>query len=106
MDRSRSNLRSVLIVLSDGKPFDERIGINSHRFTQEAPYEKDRAVEDTAREIRALRREGVAVLGVFTGLEEDLSAARRIYGQQFAYVKQVERFADTVALFLQEQLLS
>lgn len=94
----------VLIVLTDGKPNDARAGFNASRNAQGVQYKGERAVRDTARAVRRLRERNISVLGVFTGEEEDLDAARLIYGHSFAYIKQTERFADIVGLFLKEEI--
>nr|WP_072514390.1 hypothetical protein [Ndongobacter massiliensis] len=96
--------RHALIVLSDGKPFDERSRVNTKRNQKEKKYSGDFAVDDTAREVRALRQQGIAVLGIFTGEEEDVEAAKRIYGNTFVYAKKAERFADIVTTFLREEI--
>lgn len=100
----KEHAKNVLIMLSDGKPHDKRSsqGKQGGRVNQ---YTDLFAVKDTAEEIRRLRQDNVAVLGVFTGLEEDLDAAKIIYGSQFAYVKQLERFSEIVANFLKEEIL-
>lgn len=100
----RSDSRNVLIVLSDGKPFDERIQINAQADASRKKYSGDFAVEDAARELRVLRRDGIGILGVFTGSADAVEDAQRIYGNSFAYVKRVERFAEIVAHFLRTEL--
>ncbi len=96
--------KNVLIMLSDGKPHDKRSS-QGKQGGRSAQYTDLFAVRDTAEEIRQLRQDNIAVLGVFTGLEEDMNAAKTIYGSQFAYVKQIERFSEIVANFLKEEIL-
>lgn len=100
----KPNDHSVLIVLTDGKPNDVRAGINAAVNPSAHEYTGNLAIRDTARAVRKLRERGVSVLGVFTGEEEDRDAARLIYGHSFAYIKQTERFADVVGLFLKEEI--
>lgn len=96
--------RRILIVLSDGKPFDERAKVNTRRNNKKDGYSGDQAIDDAAAEIRRLRLDGIPTLGVFTGEEEDVEAAKRIYGVSFAYVRDVERFAEIVSTFLREEI--
>lgn len=96
--------KNVIIVLSDGKPNDERNGINTKRFLTKNQYTGDLAIDDTAHEVRNLRQEGIPVLGVFTGEENDLPAAQRIYGTNLAYIKKLERFSEIVSSFLEDEL--
>ena len=58
------------------------------------------AVKDTAFEIRKLRGEGVCVLGVFTGKEQDLSAEKKIFGKDFAYIRDIRNFSRVVSTYL------
>lgn len=102
--KDRPKARHALIVLSDGKPFDERAGVNTRRFDKSGSYSGERAIDDAARAVRRIRQEGSAVLGVFTGEEVDLPAAHRIYGHSFVYVKKTERFADIVSTFLRAEI--
>lgn len=104
IDKDAPGERHALIVLSDGKPFDERSRVNTARNRKEKKYSGDFAVDDTAREVRVLRQHGIAVLGIFTGEEEDVEAAKRIYGNTFVYTKKAERFADIVTTFLREEI--
>jgi hypothetical protein len=41
---------------------------------------------------------------VFTGADEDVSAARLIYGRDFARILSLEQLADTVGKLLQNQI--
>ena len=102
--QKKPGCRNVLIVLSDGKPYDQRIALNNESFQQFQQYEEDFAILDTAREVERLRRQGIAVFGLFTGEEKDLRAAQRIYGTGFAYIRTPERFAALVAQVLEEEL--
>ena len=60
------------------------------------------AVRDTAIEVRRARQQGIMVLGVFTGKERDLPAEKLIYGKDFAYIKDINRFADLVIKYLKQ----
>ena len=47
---------------------------------------------------------GVAVLGVFMGEEQDLAAERKIFGKDFAYIRNIGNFANVVGTYLRKQL--
>ena len=68
------------------------------------PYSGDYAVRDTAAEVRKVRAMGISVLGVFAGEEQDLQAERRIFGRDFAYIRDIMNFSNVVGLYLQKQL--
>ena len=70
----------------------------------EAVYTGDYAVKDTASEVRRLRSQGISVLGVFAGEEQDLQAERKIFGKDFAYIRELSTFAHVVGRYLRKQL--
>ncbi|MDO5301853.1 MAG: hypothetical protein Q4E76_05095 [Tissierellia bacterium] len=90
----------VLIVLSDGRPNDH-ISVGRHAHAAQ-DYEGELAVEDSAREIEKLRLSGVATLGVFTGKEEDLSQEKIIFGNDFLYTRDRNRFSTLVGRYLKD----
>ena len=44
------------------------------------------------------------VLGVFAGKEQDLQAEKRIFGKDFAYIKDIRNFSNVVGQYLQKLL--
>ena len=100
--RERPEENKVLIVLSDGRPND--IIVNRPNSKNPAPYAGDYAVRDTASEVRKVRAEGISVLGVFAGEEQDLQAERRIFGRDFAYIRNIMNFSGVEGLYLKRQL--
>lgn len=101
LEREEEN--KILIILSDGKPNDVKIGKDRSRSLRgEASYKGVVGVKDTALEIRKARKQGILVLGVFTGKESDLEAEKIIYGKDFIYTKNIERFSDVVATYLKK----
>ena len=73
--------------------------------TEKEPYCLDFALRDTAGEIRRLRNRRIAVLGVFAGEEEDLSAEKKIFGKDFAYIRDLSNFANVVGRYLKKQIV-
>ena len=51
-----------------------------------------------------MRGATVSVLCVFTGKDDDVENAKTIYGQDFARIKNVDQFADTVGGLIQRQI--
>ncbi|MDO5713123.1 MAG: hypothetical protein Q4Q07_01705 [Tissierellia bacterium] len=91
----------ILIVLNDGKPNDKvNIGMVGEPGVNGINYEGQEALMDTAKEVLQCRLKGLSVLGVFTGEEEDVSNQQFIYGTDFAYITDLERFSPTVGMFL------
>ncbi|MGL5348659.1 MAG: nitric oxide reductase activation-like protein [Peptostreptococcaceae bacterium] len=101
LDRDEEN--KILIVLSDGRPNDVKIGKDRERTIRgEMSYRGVAGVKDTANEVRKARQKGILVLGVFTGKENDLEVERLIYGKDFIYTKEIERFSDIVSMYLKK----
>ncbi|SNT28175.1 Cobalamin biosynthesis protein CobT VWA domain-containing protein [Anaerovirgula multivorans] len=98
---NRSEENKILIVLSDGKPNDVKISKDSIRTIRgEAFYKGMTAIKDTALEVRKARKNGILLFGVFTGKEEELQAEKLIYGKDFVYTRNIEKFSDIVGTYL------
>lgn len=89
----------------DGRPNDIKVGKGQVNDLTEA-YRGRVAIADTAREVRFARQLGIMVLGVFTGKEQDLMAEKLIYGKDFAYIKNINRFADLVIKYLKQIIMN
>ncbi len=96
----RPEENKVLIILSDGKPNDQILKRNDVR--NKVPYFGESAIRDTASEVRRTRGQGISVMGVFVGDEEDLTAERRIFGKDFAYIRNISTFAHIVGQYLKK----
>lgn len=95
----------MLIVLSDVKPLDcAKIRKDEHDVG--VSYEEARALRDTAFEVRRLRAEGVSVICIFTGADDDLPSAKTVYGQDFVRIRDFSLFADTVGKLIIDQIKS
>ncbi|MGO3752068.1 MAG: hypothetical protein ACTJGH_04785 [Peptoniphilaceae bacterium] len=95
-----SEERKILIVLSDGKPNNEtNLGLVGSGKTNVKSYSNEIAIKDSYENVLSSRMKGIDVLGVFTGLEEDLESEKKIYGSDFAYITSIERFHQIVGLF-------
>ncbi len=93
----------MLIILSDVKPLDIA-KIRKDERDVGLSYDALRALTDTAHEVRRLRAEGISVLCVFTGEDENLPAARMVYGQDFVRIRDLSDFADTVGGLIIDQM--
>ena len=98
----REEEKKILIILSDGKPYD--VILNRPNAKNPTPYEGKYAIRDNGFEVRRLRSEGVSVLGVFVGEEKELDAEKKIFGKDFAYIRSIENFSKVVGRYLTKQL--
>ena len=97
--------KKILIVLSDAKPNDVQQPIYTDKWSLGPhDYSEAPAINDTAREVREGLRRGISIFCIFTGLDADIPAAKKIYKHNFARIKSVERFADTVGTLIQNEL--
>ena len=99
---AREEEKKILIVLSDGKPYD--VLVNRPNARNPTPYQGKEAIADTATEIRRLRNLDVSVLGVFAGEEKDLATEKKIFGKDFAYIRNIKNFSKIVGRYLTKQL--
>lgn len=93
----------IVIVFSDGLPND----MVSGRVRPDAPerYIGDAAIRDTCFQVRKLRREGVHVIGIFLGDDNELENERMIYGSSFLRIRRAEDFGGSAGKRLSETLL-
>ena len=98
----RQEEKKILIVLSDGRPYD--VIVNRPNAKNPQPYRGNTAISDTATEVRRLRNLDVSVLGVFAGGEKDLSTEKKIFGKDFAYIRDIRNFSRIVGRYLKKQL--
>lgn len=94
----------LVILLSDVKPNDV-IPI-SQSGGHPRDYAGQNGIENTAMEIRSLTYKGISVICVFTGDDDGVGAAHTIYGRNFARIRSLDQFADTVGTLIQNQIRS
>lgn len=97
--------KRILIILSDGKPHDEKQNINTRTINPKDQYVDKTAVDDAAKEIRNLKKDGISVLGVFTGKDEDVKNAKLIYSSDFCRINNLENFSKIVSIFMKNIIL-
>ncbi|MDO4793398.1 MAG: hypothetical protein Q3993_04395 [Filifactor alocis] len=103
--KQKDEKKHIVLILSDGRPSDIRGSKLSSVFVSNVKnYSGQEAVYDTAFEVRKLRKKGIAVLGVFTGKEEDRVAEQLIFSKDFAYIHDIKRFSDVVGKYLKIQI--
>ncbi len=98
----REEEKKIMIILSDGRPYD--VIVNRPNAKNPEPYQGKAAVADTATEVRRLRNLDVSVLGVFAGEEKDLATEKKIFGKDFAYIRDIANFSKIVGRYLTKQL--
>ena len=94
----------ILIVLSDCKPNDIQCIPETGMVPAHSEYSGAAGVNDSALEVKKGTNKGISILCVFTGLDEDVDSAKKIYGHNFARISSPERFADIVGVLMQNEL--
>ena len=98
----REEENKILIVLSDGKPNDVKIGAEKEReYRGESAYKGKIAIKDTANEVRLARQRNFSTRSIYRK-ENELTAEKMIYGKDFIYTKNIERFSDIVSMYLKK----
>lgn len=94
----------LLLLLSDASPNDDqRIPIGALPLGGHS-YSGRRGVEDAAGETAVLRRQGIRPVCIFTGSDQELDNARRIYGAALERIPTAGWLADAVSRLLCAQL--
>ncbi|WP_311479734.1 hypothetical protein [uncultured Anaerococcus sp.] len=105
IDKTKDNEKHIVIILSDGRPNDEKANINTVKLLEKEQYVGDVAVKDTAKEIRNIKNEEISVLGVFTGEDEDIENGKLIYGADFCRITSLENFSKIVSIFMKNTIM-
>ena len=102
--RSAPLSRHLVLLLTDASPND------SHRIPPGGAYPLGRdyadraAVEDTAREVRALRQKNVRVAAVFTGEDRSAGDAEEIYGRSLARIRTMDQLAGAAGALIRREI--
>ena len=102
--RSAPLSRHLVLLLTDASPND------SHRIPPGGAYPLGRdyagrpAVEDAAREVRALRHSQVRVAAVFTGEDCTAGDAGEIYGRSCARIRSMDQLAGAAGRLIRSEI--
>ena len=78
--------KHLLILLTDASPDDSHKILPTGKVPLSRDYDGQVGVEDTADEVRALRRKGIRVAAVFMGENANVPNARAIYGLSLIHI--------------------
>lgn len=104
MMEGSSYQNKILIVLSDCKPNDTQSIPDTGIKQEQTKYAGPTGIIDTAFEVKKGINNGNSILCVFTGEDEDIKTAKKIYGHNFARIYNPDRFAEIVGILMQNQL--
>lgn len=98
--------RHLLLILTDASPNDSQRIPMGEGNPLGREYEGPAAVEDTAREVRALRRRGVRVAAVFMGRDANAADASTIYGKSMARIQSIDQLAGAAGALIRQEIQS
>ena len=96
--------KRIVLILTDAMPSDSRKAWLENSLFHGKDYREELAVEDTHDAIRSLRSDGISVAAIFWGGDYAISGLRRIYGDSFIRIKQIQQFPDAVSSLLMRML--
>lgn len=97
----------ILIVLTDASPNDDRkvpADLSEGRVINRE-YSGVTGIEDTAGEVRTLRKAGVKVIAIINGRSPDTRAAMKIYQKDFVMIKSPVELARAAGDLIQKQIM-
>ena len=96
--------KRIVLILTDALPSDSRRAASDHGLLRGKDYRDTLAIDDTREAIRQLRSEGICVAAIFWGGDYAVPSLRRIYGDSFIRIKQIQQFPDAVSGLLMRLL--
>jgi nitric oxide reductase activation protein len=96
--------RRLFLLLTDASPNDSRRISPGGKYPFGRDYADAPAVEDAAREVRALRKQGIRVGAVFMGPSLNVPAAETIYGKSLAHIRSMDQLAAAAGALIQAEI--
>lgn len=103
MMESSEKSKRILLVLTDASPQDDQDS-GEGAFYKNKEYTDLLAVQDTAKEVQALKQKGVRVIGIFMGSPRAGEVACQIFGQNLVKIRNISEFSEAVGRVLQEEI--
>lgn len=96
--------KRLILLLTDASPNDSRRIPPGGKYPLGRDYADAPAAEDAAREVRALRRQGIRVGAVFMGSRLNEPAAELIYGNSLARIQSPDQLAAAAGTLIRAEL--
>ena len=96
--------RHLLIFLTDAKPNDSMRILPSDEAPFGHDYGEETAVNDTAAEVRMLRRNDIRVSAVFMGEDDGVMNAEHIYGKEYVRIREIDQMAKAAGELLKKEI--
>lgn len=96
--------KRLILLLTDASPNDSRRIPPGGEYPFGRDYADAPAVEDAAREVRALERQGFRVGAIFMGPSLNIPAAETIFGRKLARIPTPDRLAAAAGRLIQAEI--
>ena len=96
--------KRLLLLLTDASPNDSRRIPPGREFPFGRDYADAPAVEDAAREVRALERQGCHVGAIFMGPSLNIPAAETIFGRKLARIHTPDQLASAAGRLIRAEI--
>ena len=96
--------KHLVVMLTDANPSDSHKIPPVKSFPVSREYDGQAGVDDTAEEVRSLRRKGVRVAAVFMGVNSSVPAAQKIYGKDMVRIQRMDQLAAAAGKLIQAQI--
>ena len=96
--------RHLLILLTDASPSDSHKIPPVSGFPVSREYDGQAGIDDAAREVRALRKQGIRVAAVFMGTNSSVPGARQIFGESMVRIRQMDQLAAAAGKLIQAEI--
>lgn len=96
----------LLIILTDASPNDEqKVPANlEHGILFAKDYAEKTGIEDTASEVRNLRKSDIKVMAILNGTYGNSEGARKIYGKDFSRIEKPDQLSTAAGTLIQRQI--
>lgn len=96
-------LLKLLIILTDASPNDIKRAAALGKYGLSSDYGGAAAVEDAAKEVSVLKKNGIHVMAVFSGRDACAENAARIYSNDLVRIRQTDQLSDAVSTLIKKQ---
>lgn len=96
--------KRMLLLLTDASPNDSHRIPPGGKYPFGHDYAGAPAVEDAAREVRELERQGIRVGAVFMGPNINVPGAEAIYAQNMARIRSMDQLANAAGRLIQDKI--
>ena len=103
--RSAPRDRHLLVHLTDASPDDSHKVPPTGKIPLSRDYDGDLGIQDTAEEVRALRRLGIRVAAVFMGQTANLPNAQKIYDRDLAPIRKMDQLSAAAGKLIQQEIM-